>query len=111
MGYYQIAVAGFAAIMFSLTLVKRIVKVPKLKKLEVQYVHRVETKEFLNAYFEKHAIEIEDVVFDVYTVRDKKIYKNVFTIDLPRELTYADVIEELSMHPNMMKVRMVALAE
>ena len=72
MGYYQIAVAGFAAIMFSLTLVKRIVKVPKLKKLEVQYVHRVETKEFLNAYFEKHAIEIEDVVFDVYTVRDKK---------------------------------------
>ena len=41
----------------------------------------------------------------------KKIYKNVFTIDLPRELTYADVIEELSMHPNMMKVRMVALAE
>lgn len=111
MGYYDIAVAGFIAIMFSLTLVKRIVKVPKLKKLEVQYVHRIETKEFLNAYFDKHHIEIEDVIFDVYTIKDKKIYKNVFTIDLPKELTYADVIEELSMHPNMMKVRMVALAE
>lgn len=111
MGYYKISLLSFLAIIFSLTIINKIIKVPKLKKLEIKYFHRVETKEFLNNYFEKHNIEIEDVVFDVQIVDNEKIYKNIFTIDLPRLLTYADVIEELSMYPNVIEIRMVAMAD
>lgn len=109
MGYYQVVFVGFAAIMFSLSLVQKLVKVRKINNLEIQYVHRQETKEFINNYFEKKNIEIEDVTFEVQIIENERIYRNTFTIDLSRLLTYADVIDDLSMYPNIREVRLVAV--
>ena len=66
-------------------------------------------KEFINNYFEKKNIEIEDVTFEVQIIENERIYRNTFTIDLPRLLTYADVIDDLSMYPNIREVRLVAV--
>lgn len=95
--------------MFSLSLVQKLVKVRKINNLEIQYVHRQETKEFINNYFEKKNIEIEDVTFEVQIIENERIYRNTFTIDLSRLLTYADVIDDLSMYPNIREVRLVAV--
>ena len=111
MGYYKVAVLGFAAIMFSLSIINKIIKVPKINNLEIQYVHRKETKEYINNYFEKHNIEIEDVTFEVQIRGGEKYYKNTFTIDLPRLLSYADVIEELSMYSNIREIRLVSVTD
>ncbi len=40
MGFYPIAISSFVGIFFALAIVKRIVKVPTAKKLEIQYFHR-----------------------------------------------------------------------
>ena len=77
----------------------------KINNLEIQYVHRQETKEFINNYFEKKNIEIEDVTFEVQIIENERISRNTFTIDL----TYADVIDDLSMYPNIREVRLVAV--
>ncbi|WP_438763577.1 MgtC/SapB family protein [Enterococcus sp. AZ194] len=111
MGYYRVSIVGFLFVMASLLLVNKIIKVPKLRSLEIQYIHRVETKEFINNYFEKHNIEIEDVTFEVQVIGTEKIYKNTYTIDLPRLLFYSDVIEEISMYSNVQKIRLISLAD
>ncbi|MGX7173083.1 MgtC/SapB family protein [Enterococcus ratti] len=111
MGYYAIAIISFIGIAFALTVVKRVIHVPTTKKLEIQFIHRKETKDFLNDYFEEKNIVIEDVNFDVKFVDDYRIYKNIYTIDLPKGLTYADVIEELSVYKNITKLHLVSLAQ
>lgn len=109
MGYLKVAIPGFISIMISLSVIKKIINVPKVRNLEIQYLHRVETKEFINNYFEKHNIEIEEVTFEVQVVNGEKIYKNTFNIDLPRLLSYADIIEEMSMYSNIQQIRLISV--
>lgn len=58
-------------------------------------------------YFDSKKIEVEDVDFDVDFMEDYRIYTNVYTIDLPKGLSYTDVIEDLSMYKNITKLRMI----
>ncbi|RBT48416.1 MgtC/SapB family protein [Enterococcus hirae] len=111
MGFYWIAIISFIGIVIALTVVKKIIHVPTTKKLEIQYIHRKETKDFLTEYFEQRGIIIEDVNFDVDFVEDYRVYKNICTIDLPKDMTYADVIEELSVHKNIMKLHLVSVVQ
>jgi len=72
---------------------------------------RVVTKEFFADFFKTHHIELTDVQFDVTNVDGKKIYRNTFTIHLPKDLTHVQLIEELSTNPDIMKVRLVSINE
>ncbi|MFK4566139.1 MgtC/SapB family protein [Enterococcus sp. UD-01] len=107
MGYYPIAIIGAAAIMIGLTWLKRIIRIPSEKKVEVKFVHKVQTKEFLTNYFVEKQITIKDVEFSVEFQRDLRIYNNVYTIELPVGLTYMDMIEAISIHKNVMKIKIV----
>ena len=107
MGFYAIAIISFIGIVLALTVVKKIIHVPTTKKLEIQFIHRKETKDFLADYFEKRDIIIEDVNFDV----NYRVYKNIYTINLPKNMTYAEVIEELSTYKNITKLHLVSIAQ
>ncbi|WP_179190476.1 MgtC/SapB family protein [Candidatus Enterococcus mansonii] len=107
MGYYAIAITSFIGVFIALTLVRKVIHVPTTKKLEIRYIHKQETKEFINRYFEEHKIEIDDVNFNVIVVDDAQIYTNIYTIDLPKGMTYAEVIEDLSIYKNITKLRLV----
>ncbi|HJG23837.1 MgtC/SapB family protein [Enterococcus durans] len=111
MGFYAIAIISFIGIVLALTVVKKIIHVPTTKKLEIQFIHRKETKDFLADYFEKRDIIIEDVNFDVKFVEDYRVYKNIYTINLPKNMTYAEVIEELSTYKNITKLHLVSIAQ
>jgi putative Mg2+ transporter-C (MgtC) family protein len=106
-GYYPIAIIGAAAVMIGLTWMKRIIRIPSEKKVEVKFVHKVQTKEFLTNYFEEKQITIKDVEFSVEFQSDLRIYNNVYTIELPVGLTYLDMIEAISIHKNVMKIKIV----
>ncbi|MBM7689350.1 magnesium transporter MgtC [Enterococcus ureilyticus] len=109
MGYYAIAITSFIGVFIALTVVRKVIHVPTTKKLEIRYIHKQETKEFINQYFEEHKIEIEDVNFNVVLVEDVQIYTNIYTIDLPKGMTYAEVIEDLSIYKNITKLRLVSI--
>ncbi|WP_207695640.1 MgtC family protein [Enterococcus sp. DIV0212c] len=109
MGYYAIALTSFIGVFIALTVVRKVIHVPTTKKLEIRYIHKQETKEFINQYFEEHKIEIEDVNFNVVLVEDTQIYTNIYTIDLPKGMTYAEVIEDLSIYKNITKLRLVSI--
>jgi len=107
MGYYKIGLLAFVIILFVLILLQKIVVVPALRKMEIQYVHRVETKEFLTQYFEKEKVIIRDVDFSVDFGDDYRIYKNIYTIELPKGLAYPEMIEAISVYKNVQKVTLV----
>ncbi|MCB5951779.1 MgtC/SapB family protein [Enterococcus sp. BWT-B8] len=107
MGYYKIAALSFILILFSLIFISKFIKVPTRKNLEVQYVHRQQTKEFLIQYFDENNIEINQVTFNVEIYEDYKIYQNVYGISIPNNKTYAEIIEDLSFFKNITKIRLV----
>lgn len=109
MGYYNIAILGFVVILITLSFIQKIIHIPSLKKVEIQFLHRVETKEMINEYFDEKGIEVRDVDFDVEFHPDYRIYKNVYTIELPRGLSYVEMIEDFSVYKNIVKVRLITV--
>ena len=107
MGYYLIAVCSFVGIILSLTVINRFIRVNALKKMEIRYVHRAETKEFILNYFDENQIKVEALDFDVEFFEDHRIYTNIYTVDLPKKMTYSQVMEDLSRYKNITKIRIV----
>lgn len=109
MGNYRIAIVGFVGIMLVLTVLKRVINIPTLKKIEISFVHKTTTKEFIADYFKDKEIEVKDVDFEVKKRGESRVYTNVYTVELPRSLSYQTVVEDLSMHENMVRVHLISM--
>lgn len=109
MGDYEIGIAGALIVILVLAFSKRLINVHAMKKLEVQYKHKVETKEFIQNYFEKHDIKVSDVNFKVTHKHDDLIYVNIYDIEIPKDLNYAEIIEDISMNKNIMRIQLVSV--
>jgi len=104
-GYAQIALIAGTIVLVVLKLLQRIVHVHTLKKLEVKFVHRVETLAFLSEYFAKMNVKVLDVDFHAETTPDGNLYTNLYTLSIPSHTSYVDIIETLSEHQNIYTVR------
>lgn len=109
MGDYAIGIAGAITVILVLAFSKRLIKVHAMKKLEIQYKHKVETKEFIQHYFEKNHITVSNVNFKVTQRPEGLIYVNIYDIEIPHSLNYADIIEDISMNKNIMRIQMVSI--
>ena len=110
MGNYNIAIAGTIVIFLVLGVLKRVLHITPVKKIMIQYRHRKETKEFIQNYFDEHNITVRDVNFNVdQSDADNHIYTNVYDIELPSKINYADIIEDISMNENIMSIRMISV--
>lgn len=109
MGDYQIAIASAIAVMLVLVFLKKVIHINPMKKIEIQYRHKLETKEFIQAYFEKQHILVTDVNFRVTQTDTNLIYVNIYEIEIPRAMNYADVIEDISLNKNIMRIHTVSL--
>ena len=86
---------------------KKIIRISPVRKLRVEYLHKVETKKFIDDYFKKNEITVEGVRFSVYKRDDEKVYTNVYSIDFGKNLDYVDIVEGLSMNSNIIKVETI----
>ena len=104
-GYWRIAIVGALSVMLILLMMQRIIHVHISKKLEVRFVHRVETIEYINQYFRELKIQIIDIDFNVTSNEGQNIYTNVYTLHLPSKVSYTEVVNHLSEHINIMSIR------
>jgi len=104
-GYWLIAVVGTISVMLILLMMQRIIHVRVSKKLEVRFVHRVETIEYINDYFHTLNIQIVDIDFNVTSSEGQNIYTNVYTLHMPAKVSYTEVVNHLSEHINIMSLR------
>ena len=104
-GYYLIAIVGSIFVMLVLIMMQRIIHVRISKKVEIKFVHRVETIEYINKYFDENMIQVVDQDFNVNNTDGQNIYTNVYTLHLPSSITYTDIVNHLSEHVNVMSIR------
>ncbi|QIL46319.1 MgtC/SapB family protein [Vagococcus coleopterorum] len=108
MGLYTIAISGFVVIQVVLSLLNKVlVAVPTLKKLQIKYQHRLETKEFVMDYFEEKGVQVKGVDFDVEIHADEKVYTNIYTVELPRGFNHSELIEDISLNKNVLQIRLI----
>ena len=104
-GYYLIAIVGGIFVILVLIMMQRIIHVRVSKKVEIRFVHRVETIEYINKYFDENMIHVVDQDFNVTSMDGQNIYTNVYTLHLPNNVTYTDIVNHLSEHVNIMSIR------
>ena len=109
-GYYWIALACSVLVLAILTLFQKIVRVNSVKRVEVQFINRAETLDYINNYFQAQNIKILDVDFHVEVFRtsknmDKNSYMNLYTLHLPSNVSYTDIVKYLSDNGNIQTVR------
>ncbi len=104
-GYYFIAAVGCVCVIAVLMVMQRIVHVNTVKKVEVTFVHRIESMQFINDYFKEKEIKTIDLDFHVEAKDGVNIYTNIYTLQMPNNITYTEVVNQLSEYPNMMSVR------
>ena len=107
LGYYVVALVGCVIVVVVLSLFQRIIRVNAIKRVEVKFIHRVDTLAFINAYFEKMDIKVLDLDFHLETSKDVEgnLYTNLYTLHLPFKTSYTDIVNRLAEHPNVQSVR------
>ncbi|WP_334352819.1 MgtC/SapB family protein [Companilactobacillus sp. HBUAS56257] len=107
MGDYIIAIVGFLVVYAVLGFLKKIIKISPVRKLKIEYRHKVDTKKFIDEFFQHHDITVEGVRFSVSKIDDTKVYTNVYSIDFGKNIDYVDIVEGLSMNENIIKVETI----
>ena len=104
-GYYQIAIMGGVLVFVVLRAMQKIVHVNNAKKVEIKFIHRVDTISFINDYFSAHEITVLDLDFNVEVRDDRNIYTNSYTLHLPNYFNYTDMVNDLSEYRNVLSIR------
>lgn len=104
-GLYVIAIAGAVFVMATLLMLQKIVHVNTSKKVEIKFYHRIETIEFLNSYFESLGVEVADIDFHVENQDGRNLYTNTYTLHMPAKVSYADLVNRISEHENILGIR------
>lgn len=106
MGYFLIAGVGCALVIAVLMTLQKIVHVNVNKRVEIKFIHRVETIDFINHYFDEKGIKVLDVDFSVdNTPSGVNLYTNMYELHLPADVTYRDIVMTLSEHTNVRSIR------
>ena len=105
MGYYLIAMLGCVLVIVVLMSLQKIVKINVQKKVEIKYIHRIETIDFINQFFTEKGIVIIDVDFSVDSRPEGNLYTNIYELHLPEQTNYSDIVTTLSEYANIHVVR------
>ena len=103
-GFVTMALIAGVVVVLVLRLLQKVVHVNTYKKLEVQFIHRTETLEFLQACFKEMGVTVLDVDFHAKAQPEGNLYTNVYTLTIPNSTNYAEIIAKLSEHKNVRAV-------
>lgn len=109
-GYYWLSLTGCLLVLLVLLLLQKVIRVNTVKRVEIRFIKRSETLPFINDYFEENGIKVLDMDFHFETVTnltrgEVNTYTNIYTLHLPRKVSYTEVINHLSSFLNILSVR------
>jgi len=108
-GIYVLAIPLFLTIITTLMILKKCLRIHSGKKLEIKYRHRVESKEFMIEYFKERGIIVKDIDFHLEVTEKGNIYTDIYTLELSKDILYADVIDDISRHGNIIRIRCITI--
>ena len=100
-GYYLAAAFCCVLVMMTLVVMQKVIRVNAIKRVEVQFTNRAETIAFINEIFQTYNVKVLDLDFHVINAdgadnEDAKTYTNIYSLKLPSNMNYADLINILS---------------
>ncbi len=104
-GFYLLAILSCVLILIVLAVLSKVIHVNAEKRVEVKFIHRVETMDFINSYFTKNSVQVLDIDFHVEMTGDRNLYTNVYMLKLPSTMSYTDIVAHLSEFKNIQSVR------
>ncbi len=104
-GFLLMGIVSGVIVLIVLRLMQRVVHVNTLKRLEVCFIHRTQTLSFLSEYFANQGVKVLDVDFHAENRPEGNLYTNLYTLAMPNNTSYVDLIGTLSEHPNVRSVR------
>ena len=109
-GYYMAALLGCALVLMTLVVMQKVIRVNAIKRVEVQFINRSETIAFINDVFQKNNIKVLDLDFHVKSTDDPgsddtSTYTNIYSLKLPPNMSYADLINTLAAFRTIQTVR------
>ncbi|MFC6171177.1 MgtC/SapB family protein [Loigolactobacillus jiayinensis] len=107
MGYYEIAIISALVVIGVLTFLQKIIHIDTLQKIEIKYRDKTATKSYLRQYFAEHHIKIIGVSFNTEQTTAGTVYTNIYRIKIPRQIVYAQIVEDISLRSDIVKVRLI----
>lgn len=109
-GYYWVSIIGCLVVLVVLMALQKLIPVNALKRVEVHFIDRQETMNYINSFFEKNNITVLNLDFHIEThagidTGDHNVYTNIYTLHLPASVKYVDVINALANYRNIQMVR------
>ena len=109
-GYYWLASCIAVLVIVVLQVLGRVIHINAVKHVEVKFINRAETLKFINEYFAAIGVEVLDVDFHIEVMKDmemsaKNLYTNIYTLHLPGNVSYTDIVARLSENQNIHVVR------
>ncbi len=109
-GYYWLALSIALLVIIVLQVLGRIVRINAVKHVEVKFINRAETLKFINEYFAAIGVVVLDVDFHIEAIKDieisaKNLYTNIYTLHLPGNVSYTDIVTRLAENQNIHAVR------
>lgn len=104
-GFYLLAFVSCILVLIVLALLTRLIHVNVEKRMEVKFVHRVETMDYINTFLDRKNVQVLDMDFHVEMTGDTNLYTNVYQLKMPTNVSYTDIIAHLSEHKNIRSVR------
>ena len=110
-GYYLMSIVGCIVVLAVLMMLQKVIPVRSLKRVEVHFINRQETMNYINGFFEENGIKVLNLDFHIEsraskTTDDHNVYTNIYTLHLPSTVNYTDVINTLASYSNIQVVRM-----
>ena len=109
-GYYWMSIIGCVLVLGVLLILQKIIPVNSLKRVEVRFVNRKETLEYINTFFEESGILVLNLDFHIESSassgsNDRNVYTNIYTLHLPPKVNYVDITNRLAAYSNIQVVR------
>ncbi len=109
-GYYWLALIICGFIMLVLVVLARIIKVNTVKHVEIRFTNRRAALPYISEYFQKHGIQVLDIDFHIEHIPqkdkpDENLYTNLYTLHLPSDLHFTDMVSKLSENTDIQTVR------
>ncbi|KAF1292830.1 MgtC/SapB family protein [Candidatus Enterococcus leclercqii] len=109
MGYYQIAIVGFLAVLGALTFVTYVVPAPRTRRLLMEMEHWDSSRPFTTKLLRDKGITIDNMDFEVKRLPDDtfRTYSVIYTITIPRDVDEHELMLRLSENPDILKVQIL----
>lgn len=109
-GYYYLALIIGGLIMVVLTVMQRIIRVRPYKRVEIRFTNRSAALPFINDYMQRNRIQVMDIDFHIEHqphahAADENVYTNIYTLHMPSDLHFSDMVTELSENVDIQTVR------